>query len=657
MKKYAVYIVVYSMIIGCVSGHRNIDLNPKLHRSSATLAELQDEYEGNIYPFFEEYCITCHGDRREKAEVNLEVMTDLSGIGEHPEMWERVLTMLDSGQMPPAKKDQPEDSDREEIAAFIATELDLATQAMRQDPGHITARRLNRQEYDNTVRDLLGVDHNHSKVFPVDDSGYGFDNIGDVLTVSPVLMEKYMNAAEDIVGIVMARRGRSFDPNKHPQIFQCRHSSRKLHVHECAKVTLEHFAMRAYRRPVSSSEMRDLMRLVKLAEDEGDSIEVGIALGLQAILVSPNFLFRIERNPSPLDVNSIRFINDYELASRLSYFLWSSMPDDELYKLAEKNILHKPKVLEEQVVRMIADEKSNAFVDNFAGQWLQLRNVSLVAREKKRYPDFNMSLRKSMRRESEMFFKTILQDNKSILNFLDSDFTFVNEVLAKHYGIEGITGEELQRVKLEGDQRGGVLTQASVLTITSRYTRTSPVLRGAWIMENILGTEPAPPPPDTPSIQDTARKVKGTFRQKIESHRDNPACISCHERMDPLGFAFENYDAIGKWRTTEKNLPLDSTGVLPTGEDFEGSKQLRAIILANPDDFVRCFTEKMLTYALGRGVEAYDRPVVMDIAEKLADNEYRFQYLVQQIVTSVPFQMRKDEDKEEKHELLSRKTS
>ena len=646
MKKSSLYIVALALAAGCVSGHRMIELSPEIQRAPSTLAQLQEDYVGDIYPFFDEYCFSCHGDRRENAEVNLEAMLDVTSIGEHPELWDRVLSVLDSGQMPPQDKTQPEDADREEIALFVATELDQATKAMRPDPGHITAQRLNRQEYDNTIRDLLSVDTNPSRVFPVDDSGYGFDNIGDVLTVSPVLMEKYMTAAEEIIDTAMARRGRSFDPEKHAQIFQCRHSSQQPHVRDCAKDTLAHFARLAYRRPVAASEVRDLMKLVTLAEEEGDGIEMGVRLGLQAILVSPNFLFRIEQDQSALDIQPIRFVNDYELASRLSYFLWSSMPDEELFALAEKKMLHKPKVLEEQVKRMIADEKSAGFVDNFAGQWLQLRNVSLAARDKKYFPDFSSALRKAMRLETEMFFKTLMQEDASILNFLDSDFTYVNEVLAKHYGIEGITGDAMQRIRLEGDQRGGILTQASVLTMTSRYQRTSPVLRGAWILENILGTEPAPPPPDTPSINSNPAKGNKTFRQKIEAHRDSPACMSCHVRMDPLGFAFENYDATGKWRTEELGLPVDSTGVLPTGEAFEGSAQLKAILLANPDEFVHCFTEKMLTYALGRGVKEYDRPVVTGITERMPENEYRFQHLIQEIVTSVPFQMRKVDEKE-----------
>ncbi|PCJ51258.1 MAG: hypothetical protein COA73_17930, partial [Candidatus Hydrogenedentota bacterium] len=451
------------------------------------MAQLQKDYADDIYPFFEEYCFSCHSERRHKAEVNLEAVTELSAIGEHPEMWERVVAMLDSGQMPPEKKDQPEDADRAAIIAFIDAELDAATQAMQPDPGHITAQRLNRQEYDNTIRDLLGEKKNFSRVFPVDDSGYGFDNIGDVLTVSPLLMEKYMSAAEEIIERAMTGQSKSADSDTVPKIFQCQHTTGTDHTDECAKISLQHFASRAYRRPVSNSEVRDLMKLVALAEDEGDGIEFGMKLALQAVLVSPHFLFRIEQDQHAGDATSPRFVNDYELASRLSYFLWSSMPDSTLFTLARKNTLHDPKVLNAQIERMIADEKSKAFVENFTGQWLELRNLAIIDRDKKIFPDFSRALRNSMRKESELFFEALLRDNESILNFLDSDFTFVNEVLAKHYGIDGVTGEEHRRVSLKGGQRGGVLTQGSVLTVTSRPTRTSPVLRGAWVMANILG--------------------------------------------------------------------------------------------------------------------------------------------------------------------------
>ncbi len=389
--------------------------------------------------------------------------------------------------------------------------------------------------------------------------------------------------------------------------------------------------------------MRDLQRLVTMVERGGGSFEEGIELAIDAILVSPKFLFRIERDDFPNDPDTLRSINDFELASRLSYFLWSTMPDEELFTLARAGMLHDPEVIMDQVTRMIADPKAGKLVSNFAGQWLQLRNLALVNRDRELYPNFNGRLRRAMERESYMFFETILREDRSILNFLDADFTFVNQTLAKHYGIEGVEGDELRRVSLEGDERGGVLTQASVLTLTSYPTRTSPVVRGAWILENILGTVPPPPPENVPPLEVNPRKLEGTIREQFEKHRANEACASCHSRIDPLGFSLENYDAIGRWRTEERGHPVDSSGVLPTGESFDGSRELRDILMNNPDKFVRCFTEKMLTYALGRGVEKFDRPVIAAIEERIAQDDYRFQSLIREIVLSIPFQMRRGE--------------
>jgi len=621
-----------------------IQLQPQAARSAETLALQQDEYAGNIYPFFEQYCTSCHGVRKSEGGIDLRAATEVSAIGQHEDVWRRVLAMIETGQMPPADEDQPTPADREEIAGFIEAELDTAIRAMTPDPGRVTVRRLNRQEYEYTVLDLLGVNTDAARSFPVDDSGYGFDNIGDVLSTSPLLMEKYMSAAEEIAKAAIAQ---DLTPPAEgeapaPRIFICRHPAGE-HASGCAKTILRDLAARAYRRPVTASEVRDLTSLAGLVQQEGGSFEEGIQIALETILISPKFLYRTERDKQPRDPEYLRRVNDYELASRLSYFLWSSMPDAELFALADAGTLSDPEVLSAQATRMIGDEKAWRFVENFAGQWLQLRNLHLVQRDDDLYPEFNRDLRNAMRRESELYFDAMLRENRSLLEFLKSDFTFVNNRLAKHYGIEGVEGDDHQRIAVDGVQRGGVLTQASVLTLTSFPTRTSPVLRGAWVLENILGTAPPPPPEDVPVLQDDPDKLTGTLREQLEAHRANPSCASCHARIDPLGFGLENYDAIGRWRTHERDFPVDSTGVLPSGQSFDGSAELRAILIADPDDFVRCFTEKMLTYALGRGVEPYDRPTVAGIMDRLAQDEFRFHTLVQEIAASVPFQMRRGE--------------
>ncbi len=633
------------LLAGCLGDRQEtIELQPLVARSPQDLVKLQEDYTLDIYPFFDEYCFSCHGVRKKEAAIDLRAATSVSDIGSNYEVWNRVRTMLETGQMPPADERQPTQFDRDDIAGFIEDELDASIRATRPDPGRVTARRLNRQEYENTVWDLLGVRAETAKTFPVDDSGYGFDNIGDVLSLSPLLMEKYLASAEEVAAAVVKHETELVEEKEKTfRVFVCGHAAGQ-HAPGCAKAILRDLGTRAYRRPVTKTEVRDLAALVTMVEQDGGRFEEGIQLAIEAILVSPNFLFRIEGNRDA-EADALRFIDDYELASRLSYFLWSSMPDKELFTLASAGTLREPEVLRGQVARMVGDDKASRFVENFAGQWLELRNLELVDRDDDLFPEFNRELRDAMRKESELYFDAVLRENRSILDFLQSDFTFVNQRLAEHYGIAGIEGKEHRRIPVDGAQRGGVLTHASVLTLTSYPMRTSPVIRGAWVLQNILGTPPPPPPPDVPKLEDDPQKLIGTIREQLEQHRTNPTCASCHSRIDPLGFGLENYDAIGRWRTREREHPVDSSGVLPTGQSFDGSAELRAILVSQPGDFARSFTEKMLTYALGRGVEPYDRPVVSQIVERVAGNEYRFHALINEIVLSVPFNMRRGEGK------------
>ena len=360
------------------------------------------------------------------------------------------------------------------------------------------------------------------------------------------------------------------------------------------------------------------------------------------MLVSPHFLFRGEIQPEPNNPTAIHPVNEFALASRLSYFLWSSLPDEELFALAGKGRLRAQ--LDTQVKRMLLDPKSEALVENFAGQWLQLRNLKLLAPDAKLFPTFDDNLRNAMVRETTLFVETILRENRSVLDFIDGDFTFLNQRLAKHYGVPGVTGDEFVRVSLKGTPRGGLLTHGSILTLTSNPTRTSPVKRGKWVLENLLGTPPPPPPPDVPELADQ-KQLTGTLRQKMEQHRDNPVCSSCHARMDPIGFGFENFDGIGAWRDKDGDAAIDPSGELVSGEKFASPAELRAILMKQKrDDFLRCLAEKLLTYALGRGLEHYDKCAVEQITKGVEQGDFRFAALVGEIVRSTPFQKRRGEN-------------
>jgi hypothetical protein len=407
-----------------------------------------------------------------------------------------------------------------------------------------------------------------------------------------------------------------------------------------AREIMNAFMARAFRRPSTAAEVDRLLELVKVAESEQENFATSIGLAVQAILVSPHFLFRVELDPEPKPLAS-RPINDYELASRLSYFLWSSMPDDELFGQARRGTLRKGDQLDLEVKRMLQDPKAQALVENFAGQWLQLRNLKIASPDKLAYPDFDEPLRSAMVEETELFFAAVMKEDRSVLDFIDGDFTFVNERLARHYGIADVKGPQFSRVALDGRQRGGVLTHASVLTVTSNPTRTSPVKRGKWVLENLLGTPPPPPPPGVPPLGEaTGAAVGGSLRERMEQHRVKADCAVCHNRMDPLGFGLENYDGIGAWRTEDGKFKIDPSGTLPGGQSFAGPRELKAILKARQDDFVRCLAEKMLTYGLGRGVEYYDKGAVSDIVAAVRQNDYRFSSLILAVVHSGPFQKR-----------------
>jgi hypothetical protein len=434
-------------------------------------------------------------------------------------------------------------------------------------------------------------------------------------------------------------RGPGETPSRN-RIFVCRPTSSQ-DQEPCARNIISTLARHAYRRPIADQELPSLLAPYHIGREEG-GFEEGIELALQRILVSPEFLFRIEQDPENVEPGTAYPIRDLELASRLSFFLWSSIPDDTLLDLAAEGRLKDPAVLEEQVRRMLADPRSEALVTNFAGQWLYLRNIAMVAPDLGEFPEFDENLREGLQRETELFFGSMLREDRSVADLLDADYTFLNERLARHYGIANIYGSHFRRVTLDHEERKGLLGKGSILTATSYANRTSPVLRGKWILENILGTPPPPPPPNVPELPEPAGDGQPlTMRERMEAHRANPACATCHARMDPLGFALENFDAIGGWRSTEAGSPIDSSGVLPDGTQFEGASGLRKVLLGRREAFVMNVTEKLLTYALGRGVEYYDAPAVRSVMRQAAPSDYRWSSLITGIIKSTPFRMRR----------------
>jgi hypothetical protein len=430
------------------------------------------------------------------------------------------------------------------------------------------------------------------------------------------------------------------------KIYVCGHPDGP-HERSCTRLIVERLARRAYRRPVTRKEVTQLTSLIASVQRDGGKFEEGLATAIQAMLLSPHFLFRIERAPAkPLAVTSASLLSQHELASRLSYFLWSSMPDDKLLAAADRGQLAQPNALMAQVRRMLLDPKSHALVENFGGQWLQVRKLESVKPDRKRFPEFDEYLRLSMRRETEMFFSSIVRENRSILDFIDANYTFLNERLARFYNVPNVQGAEFRKVLFATDaHRGGLLGQASVLTISSYANRTSPVLRGKWVLENLVGAPPPPPPPDVPNLDEAKIGLSSSMREQLEQHRTNAICASCHTRMDPLGFGLENFDAIGAWRTKDGQFPINASGILPDGKSFDGPQGLESILKAQPDAFAECLARKLLIYALGRGLEPDDDPTVKQIVKNVRTDNYRFSSLVLEIVKSEPFQKRRRESK------------
>jgi hypothetical protein len=585
----------------------------------------------DIQPVLEQYCYSCHGAKRPKGGVNLQQYKDYDDINRNPKLWQTLFTQLRDRNMPPESKPQPSLEERDRLMEWAESVLEnVGGGARARDPGRVLIHRLSRLEYNNTLRDLFGVDSKPADKFPADGGGgAGFDNIADTLFVPPILMERYLAAAEEV--LAAAKPERIFIAR--PALLQTGRAA--------AKKIIAYFAPRVFRRPVEDPEARQLLALYDRTVKEKRSFEDSVRLVLKAMLVSPRFLFRIETDQAS---DQPYRINDFELASRLSYFLWSSMPDDELFELAAQGKLKDSAVLERQIRRMVGDPKGRIFAENFASQWLRIRELTTSAEpDPRRFSTYTTELRDSMIREPIALFDSILREDLSLVNLLDSDYTFLNEDLAKHYSIPGVEGKEFRRVKLTDHNRGGVLGMGAILTLTSYPLRTSPVLRGKWVLEEVLGTPPPPPPPMVKSLPQDERPRQGlTFRQQLEKHRADPNCAGCHKRMDPLGLGLENFDAIGRWRTEIQGVRVDSSGVLASGEPFSGPAELKRLLLQRQDLFLRNLTGKMLSYALGRGLEYYDAPVVKQISQKIAQNGCRSSVLLTEIVKSYPFQYRRN---------------
>ncbi len=856
---------------------------PSATRTAAT-------FETTVQPFLKKNCYGCHNESLMEGTLNLTKYKTWASVEEERSRWELIVKRVKGGEMPPETEERPKAADILAVTSTIENEFARLDRTAKPDPGRVTARRLNRAEYNHTVQDLLGVNFRPADDFPQDDTGYGFDTIGDVLSISSNQMEKYLTAAETVArtavygsqsskptiaryqpagrrrpgdpdnlffnthpwlsvtnydesglsmpnsfhvfhffpvtgeyvfrptpdngsrpqgseGLEMAafvdgkqigltviegqlegktqefhatvtagehwitigfprqfeglpvayggknpskrppppaggrrggggglggagrgaavpgaagtpqqisgappgagprggaagagaarggRGGAGADPNaannnddaasnafysppgapagtrlarpdnmgiqsveiggpSKPVVRPSAESLKNVFICDlkavgCDRRIISNLVRRAYRRPATKLEIDEVMAQMARVKKRGDPAEEQLVVGIQAILVSPNFLFRVEKDRfvkvATAAAPDARYLNDYELASRLSYFLWSSLPDEALLRVAAQGTLRQPQVLTAQVKRMLADPKISRFVENFGGQWLQFRGLESQQPDFYLYPSFDNYLRHSMKKETELFFENIIREDRNILEFLDADYTFVNEYLGQYYGLREVKGPEFRKVSLTSTPRRGILGQASMLTVSSYGNRTSVVLRGKWVLENLLNAPPPPPPANVPDLDQAKTEAGATLRQRMAAHRDNATCASCHAKMDPIGLGLENYDAIGKWRDKDGKLPIDASGTLPDGRTFNGPTDLAKLLRSESDAFSEAVAEKIMTYALGRGVEPFDRPALRKITAGVKAGQYKFSSLILEVVKSLPFQMRKGE--------------
>ncbi|MGJ8724960.1 MAG: DUF1592 domain-containing protein [Roseibacillus sp.] len=594
-----------------------------------------DDFAETTGPFFEKHCVSCHGETKQKGGIALHDIDSLNAAFKKHGLLDNIVDQVKYKDMPPEDEDVlPTDEERQQlIAALSKISARIKSGDVPQKAGRVTLRRLNRNEYHYTVRDLFGVNFNPSRGFPADGAGgEGFDNTADALFSSPSLLEKYLAAAKKVVAAVYQ------NPKlKSTVIFEQPKTPKEAPA--SARTVLSYHASLAYRRRVSDDDIAPLMNAFTRGLQAGKSYEDSLRAPLTALLINPRFLFISEHNESDKEEWKL---NDFEIATRLSYFLWSSMPDRELFRLADAGKLSDPAILKEQTLRMIASPKATALPRHFAGQWIGFdKMIDEVDPDKDRFPSFSPSLRKAMYYESVEFFSHIIQKDRPITDILDSDYTFANAALAQHYGLkESVQGEELQKVTLHNKSRGGVIGMGSVLTSTSLPMRTSPVLRGVWILDALLGDPAPPPPPDAGELPADDTMADGlTFREQLDIHRSAPACANCHARIDPLGFSLENFDAIGRWREKDANgKPIDSSAVLMPGDFlFSSPAELKELLISGKQKFAQNITRKMLSYATGRGLEYYDEAVVVSIVAKLEKEDYSMHTLIHEVVQSRPF--------------------
>ncbi|MDZ4860833.1 MAG: DUF1592 domain-containing protein [Candidatus Hydrogenedentes bacterium] len=635
-----------------------------LSAALSVAAGADEAFEAEILPLVKMYCAECHNNDTARGDLNLARFETFDMVIDSLALWQRAVLRIENKEMPPRKNPvQPTDEERKKLIEWVRAQKDENVDCNRLAneestswyPGYVMSRRLNRYEYENSLRDLLGITLDVAEMFPSDGAGgEGFDNNGSALFLSSIQIEKYLEAADLAVETALPDKPRlrraSTDAPQYALASENGNDAQRsalipfvpgrgTKARDAARQVLTGFIERAWRRPVTASEVEHLLQAFDRGDERGDSYEDSVKLAFKAALISPYFLFLAE--PEPAEMGNYA-LGDFPLASRMSYFIWSSMPDDELSALAREGKLQDLQVLQQQVKRMLRDPKSRALGDQFATQWLGITQLGVTTKpDAGRFPEFNDTLAESMRGEAAAFFHYLVSEDRSLIELLDARYTFANEQLASIYGIDGVTGPELRRVDLADANRGGVLGMAAVLTSTSQPLRTSPVLRGKWVLEQLLGDRVPPPPPEAGVLPEDDVQPDGlTLRARLEEHRKNPDCASCHQKMDPLGFGLENFDPVGRWRDEQAGQPIDSKGVLPSGEEFTGPQALKAILLKQKDAFARHLSRKMVGYALGRSLTRYDDCVIDNCVTSLTAAEYRPSALVTEIVLSYPFRHR-----------------
>jgi hypothetical protein len=656
---------------------------------SATVAEEEtSQYSKEIRPLLTRYCFACHGETKPKGDLNLESLSDPNAFS-RPAIWHHIRERVRTREMPPSSKPQPTDAERQRLITFCDSVLARHTLDGHTDPGPLHPRRLNVREHMNVLRDLVIEDGRSrsrrtsyaprpngtifdanrapehpcdfvARILPPDTQDGGFDSIGENLSIPSHLLDKYFRCNKrlfDEMFTLNARKPESYQSRLYRELkkLETGPPPRGKTLEQARAEFLAQFASRAFRQPVSVDEIAGHLALFEKSQARGDDFETSIRLSLEAILLSPRFvvLWGDRGADADRDAPPVRPLSDHELAARLSFFLWSALPDRELEQAAREGKLQDTKVLEDQARRMLRDQRvADGLLPGFVLQWLQLDRLDRNAPDAEKYPDyFQNNLSELMKRELMLFADAIVVEDRSILEFIDADWGFVCYPLAKHYGLEDFPGKKTSsnadpswyRIKFTGKRRGGVLTMGKVLTGTSQPTRTSPVHRGKWVLETILGVPPPPPPPDVDNVLKEAMTDGKdlTVPQLLARHRDNPACFACHQRIDPLGMAFEHFDPVGRWRETDRDQPIDARGALVDGTEFDGIAGLKAMLLSRREEFVRCFVEQMLTYALGRKLEFYDEPTVKEITQAVIADDCKFSRVVVEVAMSYPFRHRR----------------